>query len=570
MKCPQNRAVVRGLALVLAIVSLSTIAARANVYATNIKLNGTNTNANLGSGGSVNISYILNEPASAGVTIKILSGSAVVRSIAAAGGNPGTALGTNIVTWDGKNGAGANVPGGTYSVSITAASTGYTNWTKITQDTNAGNVIFQCRGLDVNKHTNSPYYGRIFVGNASIGPNVGDLAGIYKLNADASPADEGSFADGGYSWAGDGFSPWRIRVGPEDKLYVEHWSGNGILFSWDQQMSTNSMQSVMRDDNNPNPAPGPPAGPINYQGLVVAGSTSAGNLGSFFIGGNSTGTNNRVYMTDNNTGGWGVMYWDAQADGTLAPNLAPNIAVRATASHFGFTNSDLDDSAFDMDIDKNGNIYVAQQPYDSTSYKLFRFPAYAGVPLTNATWKAGISTNANDITAIAVNPAATLLAVALSLSTAGNNALLVVDANNGSNVVARLGMDNHKQFAVAWDNVGNLYAAYDDPAGGDGFWRAFSPPGTNQATTVALEQIISTVPTPPHITGITLNVSGGTVTIDFSGSANDDASAFTLQRSTQAEGAYTDVVATPSQISPGVFRVSTTLNGAIGFYRIKR
>ena len=45
------------------------------------------------------------------------------------------------MVWDGKNDSSANVPGGTYSVSITAASSGYAGWTKITDDNNPGNYI---------------------------------------------------------------------------------------------------------------------------------------------------------------------------------------------------------------------------------------------------------------------------------------------------------------------------------------------------------------------------------------------------------------------------------------------
>ena len=75
------------------------------------------------------ISYILNEPASAGVTIKILSGATAVRTISLAGGSAGTTRGTNTVVWDGKDDSSANVPGGNYSVSIKAAATGYGGWT---------------------------------------------------------------------------------------------------------------------------------------------------------------------------------------------------------------------------------------------------------------------------------------------------------------------------------------------------------------------------------------------------------------------------------------------------------
>ena len=108
-------------------VALTTTApsARANVFASNVKINGGTSNVSVAPGASVSISYILNEPASAGVTIKILSGTTAVRTISLTGGSAGTLRGTSIVVWDGKNGSNTNVPEANYSVSIKAASSGY-------------------------------------------------------------------------------------------------------------------------------------------------------------------------------------------------------------------------------------------------------------------------------------------------------------------------------------------------------------------------------------------------------------------------------------------------------------
>src|SRR5690349_7451363 len=117
MKYPFNSSTVLGFVLAFATGWFMISSARANVYATNIKLNDATNNVTIGLGGGVGINYILNEPASAGVTIKILSGSTVVRSIGVASGNPGTARGTNTVTWDGKNDVGGSVSGGTYAIS---------------------------------------------------------------------------------------------------------------------------------------------------------------------------------------------------------------------------------------------------------------------------------------------------------------------------------------------------------------------------------------------------------------------------------------------------------------------
>src|ERR1035437_6188148 len=186
MKKNPKSPILQGLAIALALTSL-TWSARANVYATNIKVNGSTNSPSVFAGNNVIISYILNEPASAGVTIKILSGSTVIRSLAMAAGNPGSLRGANTVTWDGKNNAGNPVAGGDYSCSITAAAAGYAVWTQTTDDANPGNQIWQPWGLAVNQNTNSFYYGRVFVANSHTGAPLG----FNKLNADGSAAEEG-------------------------------------------------------------------------------------------------------------------------------------------------------------------------------------------------------------------------------------------------------------------------------------------------------------------------------------------------------------------------------------------
>jgi flagellar hook assembly protein FlgD len=99
--------------------------ANANVYATNIKINGILSGSVLiSSSTNASISYILNDAATAGVTIKILSGSSAVRTINVAPGNLGTFQGTNKVVWDGQGDNSNSLPGGNYSVSITVKSSG--------------------------------------------------------------------------------------------------------------------------------------------------------------------------------------------------------------------------------------------------------------------------------------------------------------------------------------------------------------------------------------------------------------------------------------------------------------
>jgi hypothetical protein len=120
--------------------------------------------------------------------------------------------------------------------------------------------------------------------------------------------------------------------------------------------------------------------------------------------------------------------------------------------------------------------------------RVFRFPAYSGSPETTADWKIG-STNDNMEGAfgIAVDPTATYVAVAFegsdfSSSIGGSTQVFAV--SNGAPVVT-LGPANHSHTDVAWDNVGNLYAADET----DGTWRSYSPPGTNLATTVSVATV---------------------------------------------------------------------------------
>ena len=84
------------------------------------KLNGSTNNAAMVPGRPVQISYILNEPAS-NVLVRIYSGASVVWTNSLAGTNAGS----NSMVWGGTNQAGQNVAAGIYQVSITAASAGH-------------------------------------------------------------------------------------------------------------------------------------------------------------------------------------------------------------------------------------------------------------------------------------------------------------------------------------------------------------------------------------------------------------------------------------------------------------
>ena len=444
------------------------LSVRANVYATNIKFNNSLNNAAILQGGTLSISYILNEPATAGALVEILSDTNVVRAISLAAGNPGTARGTNSILWDSKDNLGSNVVVGSYGVRITAGANGYDTWTQISDDDNAGNSVLTPRGIAVNQNTNSPFYGRVFVGNA-----FGDQVGILKLNADGSAADDGIFSTGGYPWAGDFYSPWKIEVSADDKVYVNDWHGNGIVLAFDQLISSNAYSTVLRQDNWPGD------GMANLSGPFITGA----------------GTNTQVWMADINyippgspANGVGIVRWNVTTNGTLATNDIGTVIVQP---RFG---SDLNIYPYDMAVDKSNRIYTIQTRANSgdSANRVMRFPKYdeSGNPETTADWKVGSGddTLANAF-GVAVNPAATYVAVAVrGIGSPGswqNGGTTIFQADTGI-VVTNITKDTtHDHTDVAWDNVGNLY----DCDNFDSLWRTYSPPGTNQATTIAVETI---------------------------------------------------------------------------------
>lgn len=449
-----------------------------NVYATNLRLNGLTNNAVVSSGRGVTISYILNEPASGGVLLEILNGTNLVQTMSVAAGAPGALRGTNSLFWDGRNTNNVFVGDALYSVSLTASSLGYDYWTQISEDTNGGNQLDYPYAIAVNQNTNSPYYGRIFVGNAVDSGFSGQQSGIYKFNADGSAAEEGEFATGGYGWLGfarwspysSRVSPWKMTVTRDDLLFVDDWYGYGTVLGFDQVVSESSFSTILGDSNHP----------------------ATGDLVSNLSGPEVTGTgaNRQIWMADaNESGSFGILRWSVGADGMVVSNDLGTVVVAAGGG------SDLTMAPWDVAVDKNGKIYTIQHlPQDDPASHVLCFPAYdeSGVPETVADWQVVGETNIfASATGIAVNPEASFVAV----SCGDNNqsgSLAILDATNGDLVTNIMSETTGPCLDVAWDNVGNLYGTEDQ------VWRVFSPPGTNHATTVAFPrvQVLNTIAKP--------------------------------------------------------------------------
>ena len=547
------------------VIASFTPSAHANVYATNIKLNGGGNSITNASGTPVNISYILNEPATLGTTINIFSGANVIRTLSIAPGNAGALRGTNTVIWDGNGSGGSGAAAGTYSISITPAATGFTTWTQTSVDTNIGNYVYSPRGIAVNNNSNSLFYGRVFVGNAKNGPSTGmpnpvagDVDGILKVNADGSLASEGqgntNGNQAGYKWGDDGFSdsPHYLRYGQDDRIYALDFTSSGAIIACDMIMSTNQVVfSTPNYSTNPDRN-----GILGGNGWGMMDVTDAGT------------PNGRLWVGDDDEpGGAGVWVWSmvngvanpADTRGTQAISIGGSLSLWPAG---GFM------------MDGSSNIYVSQDPRnpgDQNNLAMV-FTNWNGVSTltTNTGWSVG----AGDATfsgiydtALSSRANPKYVAYAISSSLGG---IRVLNAANGSvvtsgtTVLTNLDAGN-SYYGVAWDAVGNLYGASASLSR----WRVFSPPGSNQATTTALEtvQVGGTATAIVNITSIA--VSNGTVIINFTGPASAAPAAFTLLSANTATGAYGSSGATITQISPGVFQATTTKNGATQFYRVK-
>lgn len=466
--------------------------AHANVYATDIRILGSTSGSAYSAtvyvpcDNAVLITYRLNEPANAGILVEIYSGTNMIRAFTNAPGNPGALRGENSLIWDVRNELGEVVPFGFYNVQVTAAATGHSGWTRITEDTDAGSYVFQPRGIAVNRNPTSPYYGRVYLANGQTGGNPdtqpGDRFGIQMLNADGSRPPEGGFSAGGWFLNESTSLPWKIEVADDDHVYVNDWFDHGLVLRFDQDLTAVSRRMVLRSDNRPGSA----------------------NLSGPFI--TVTGTNTQVWMADTNSAGSvGIRRWTVAPDGTLVTNDLGLTVVEASA------NSHLSVAPYDVAVDLSNRVYVIQfrNTNDDLAHRVLRFPAYDGSlgAMTNADWRVGGGgDNLAGACGVAVDPTGTYVAVAFTgigddFSRVGG-AVRVFNAENGAEIQTLSPAPNHDHTDVAWDNVGNLYVC-DNYAS---VWRAYSPPGANTNTTVA-PQILEVSPPPlrPYLQAVDHN-----------------------------------------------------------------
>jgi len=184
--------------------------------------------------------------------------------------------------------------GATSPFQVEVKKTGTGAVTRISDDANSANQFEYPRAVAVNKRPASPYFGRIYVGNArepyttATGRPCGD--GIYILNADCTDAvGQGNTAlKAGINMAAGGNSmPWRIRVGADDDmLYICDWSdAAGNLWQTDPNVSAASGTNVFML-------------PVGTMASPLDASMNHGSITEVYVTGSLAGGNLTVYSAD--------------------------------------------------------------------------------------------------------------------------------------------------------------------------------------------------------------------------------------------------------------------------------
>ena len=213
------------------------------------------------------------------------------------------------------------------------------DWEVISSDTNRLMQFNSGRGVAVNMHPNSPYFGRIYVANsatntASGARPVGD--GIYILNPDFSDAlgRGDAVSTGGINFnvgaaTPAANSPWHIEVGPDDYLYIADFSTNSAtIYRTDPDVSAGSGEPVLANYGVTNQSVHTTIG----SSPIVLGSLAASDMAVYAIDGQFPGGGgnfNRLYR------------WDIGA-GPLPYNAAPTPLATPLINTVANVTTDLD------------------------------------------------------------------------------------------------------------------------------------------------------------------------------------------------------------------------------------
>ena len=353
---------------------------------------------------------------------------------------------------------------GVYSVSVVSTAT--TGYAQTSSDTNTFINFVRPNGVAVNTRPSSPYFGRIYVANANttattLGRTQG--RGIYALNADQSDGlGQGNTAlNAGIAWASSTSDPYKLSVGPDDRLYIggfanadaNIWSVNQTITSFSAIFSPSGISSPMiHTDFAASP--------------IVTGTQAGSTLAIYCVDGqltNSSGATAWNSICRWNVGS-GPLPW------TTGPTILGNTGITTTA-----------DLANDMDMGPDGKIYgLVYRSAGTDVDSLFVFDTNTPA---NKLW--GSLSNLG-------NPDPLHSARAVAVSVDGSKLALIHDDNHVSLMRLTNGVPDYSSLLiitnspvtasgrdVAFDVAGNIYTI----SSGQQFLRVWSVGGTWLANT---------------------------------------------------------------------------------------
>lgn len=227
---------------------------RANIYASELKA--------VSSNGGYKLKFTLNENADA-VTVDIFRAGEKVHTIDAGALEKGQHE-VNFQT-EGMN-------GGSYTWSVTASTSNIDRPLKFSDNNQPQLQFYSPRGVAVDNHFDSPFFGRVYASETVPGPvtNRTTKDGVYVLNAaleDVTGQGANSYA-GGVAWGGSS-SPMRLAVAEDGRVFITDWSdAHPGVWIMDPENPAAPFKAVFESLSNPT------SGLSSFGGVNVHGSIS--------------------------------------------------------------------------------------------------------------------------------------------------------------------------------------------------------------------------------------------------------------------------------------------------------